>query len=152
MSANKLHEADLRCKYKRRLELSFVLSLSFITLIFYSFKEHNTEPPPLPEIDLKFEVVKIPQTEQFKRPPKPTQPTIPVASEDEELPDYQQIEELFNPGLNEDFALPEPEIEDEYESWAVAEKPVLLHKEVPKYPPLARKAGIEGTVSVMVVI
>ncbi|KAA3610385.1 MAG: energy transducer TonB [Calditrichaeota bacterium] len=154
MSIHKDQDADLRYKYKRRLELSFILSLSLVTLLFYSFKENNSGPPPIPDIpDFTIEVVKIPPTIQHKRPPRPPQPTIPIASDDEDLPEDVQLEKLFDPEIDFDIEPPEPEEDEEpFTLWMVSEKPVLLYKEVPYYPELAQKVGIEGRVTVMVVI
>jgi len=55
--------------------------------------------------------------------------------------------------VNEDAPPPPPPEEDEvFEFFAVSEKPVLLKKATPKYPDLARRAQIEGTVVVTVTI
>ena len=153
MSTKKLPEADLQNKYQKRLELSFILSLLLVTLIFYSFKDYNPEPEPLPEITFEFETVIIQPTVQLERPPKPSQPSIPVESEDDDITDLEKVDFLFDPTLEtEDFAPPEPDGEEEYKFWAVSVKPILLHKEVPKYPTLAQKAGIEGKVIIEVLI
>jgi periplasmic protein TonB len=155
MSTKKLPEADLQDKYQKRLELSFVFSLLVVTLVFYSVKDYKAEPEPLPPMpDLTFDVFITPPTVQLKRPPKPSQPSILEESEDDDITDMENVAFLFDPTLQtEDFAPPVPEEEEEeYKFWAVSVKPVLLHQETPKYPALAQKAGIEGTVVIEVLI
>ncbi len=152
MSSNKSVESDLRFKYKRRLELSFVISLAFVTLIFYSFKENNAEPPPLPQIELIFEVLTIPPTVHPKKLIRPTQPVAALEEEDVEMLSDVELEVLFNPEQNIDIDPPPPEPDEVIEIWALSEKPILLHKEIPNYPEFAQKIGIEGRVTVLVII
>jgi TonB family protein len=63
-----------------------------------------------------------------------------------EMPLDLKIEKVKNPP-------PPPPVEDEvFEPFAVSEKPVLLHKENPKYPLAAKDIALEGRVTVMVTI
>jgi len=152
MSANKLPDADLKYKYRPRLELSFILSLTLTTLIFYSFKGHGTEPPPVMDFKNTIIVEKMPRTEQHKRPPRPSQPTIPVASDDPDLLDDVSLDPIFDPEIDFEIAPPKPDEEEALPFHLVSVKPIIMSKGIPVYPSLAQKADIEGRVHVLVVI
>ncbi len=147
-------EADLRLKYRKVLEASLAITLILATILFYSFKrfESSLQLPEKPDITI--ETVDIPQTQQIAKPPPPSRPSIPVEAEDDDMLDDVTIEDTdvtFEPN-KEAPPPPPPEEEEVYEFFAVSEKPEIIHKETPKYPDLARKAGIEGTVVVTVTI
>lgn len=147
-------EADLELKYQKMLEMGMALGLVIVIALFYSFKtfETSAELPESPNIII--ETIEIPQTQQLQRPPAPTRPTIPVESDDEEILDDVTIEEteVTLEAMNELPPPPPPDEDEVFEFFAVSEKPVILHQEVPLYPDLARKAGIEGSVVVTVTI
>jgi len=152
-SMQKTPEADLRSKYNKTLELSTIAGILLVSILFYSFQKYEgtfTLPSP-PK--LVIESIDIPPTQQFQKPPPPSRPSIPVESEDEDLLDDVTIEET-EIDLSDAFEAPPPPPEDDevFEFFAVSDKPEILHKETPSYPDLARRAGIEGTVSVMVTI
>jgi periplasmic protein TonB len=147
-------EADLRLKYSKMMELSTIVALSFLIVMFYAFKRFDISIK-LPESpDIKIEIVDIPQTQQVQRPPPPSRPAIPVETDDDELLDdvtIDQTDVVFDQGG--DDAPPPPPSEDEvFEFFAVSEKPEIIKKEIPLYPDLARKAQIEGRVVVTVTI
>jgi len=147
-------EADLRLKYKKALEGGMAVTLILLIGVFYSFKKFETtfELPDQPDITI--ETIEIPQTQQLQKPPPPSRPSIPVETEDEDMLDDVTIEDTdvtFDP-VDELPPPPPPEEDEVFEFFAVSEKPVILHKEKPRYPDLARKAGIEGIVVVTVTI
>jgi protein TonB len=148
-------QADLRLKFARTMELSTIIALSFLIIIFYAFKKFDIAVK-LPESpDIKIEIIEIPATEQIQRPPPPSRPAIPVESDDDDLLDDVTIEQtdvVFDKGS--DDAPPPPPVDEEevFEFFAVSEKPEIIKKEVPLYPDLARKAQIEGRVVVTVTI
>ncbi len=147
-------EADLRLKYYKVLEASMAVALLLMIGVFYSFKtfESSVKLPERPNIII--ESIEIPQTQQIQKPPPPARPSIPVEADDDEMLDDVTIEDTeVTMGPSDNLPPPPPPEEEEiYEFFAVSEKPVLLHKEKPIYPELARKAGIEGTVVVTVTI
>jgi len=153
MSNQKLHEANLRFKYKRRLELSFVFSLTIITLIFYSFAEIDSEPTPIPKIELDdMIVVDVVRTVQHKKPLRPSRPVEALENDDVEMLSEYELIKLFEPDYSDEFAPPENDVEDVYVLWDVSVKPVLLYQQKPTYPDIARRVGLEGTVVVTVLI
>jgi protein TonB len=147
-------EADLKLKYHTYLEAGLVISLVIMILFFYSFKKFETSVVLPSDPDITIETIEIPQTIQFQRPPAPAKPSIPVETEDEDILDDVTIEEQtvdFTP-LEELPPPPEADVEEIFEFFAVSEKPEIMHKETPKFPDLAKRAGIEGTVVVTVTI
>jgi protein TonB len=150
----KIPEADLQLRYHKALEGAVIIALIMLIGTFYAFKKFETsfELPPKPDITI--ETVEIPPTQQIQRPPPPSRPAIPIESEDEDILDDVTIEDTevtFEP-LDELPPPPPPEEDEVFEFFAVSEKPVIQHKEEPKYPDLARKAGIEGIVVITVTI
>jgi protein TonB len=154
MSANSKQPVNLKEKYKWTLEISFVMSLFMLCSIFFAFKDISSSKNELPEMKLDWTVEVIPPTKHpQKSPPKPRKPTIPVADEDlEEMDDISIWDESFKPDFNKDILPPEPEITDIIEFWSVQKKPEIKHHEIPIYPDIARRAGIEGKVIIEVVI
>ncbi|MDP6456756.1 MAG: energy transducer TonB [Candidatus Marinimicrobia bacterium] len=95
----------------------------------------------------------IPQTQQFERPPPPPRPSVPVASEDEELADDVTLEEINF----EDFEVweappPPPSDKGPRVRFIPYDEPPLpiggyaAIKANIIYPEIARVAGVEGNV------
>lgn len=148
-------EVDLKLKYRKMFEASLLISLTILIIVFYAFKKFDVEYKLEKTVDVKIETVDIPQTEQFNRPPPPSRPSIPIASEDEDIPDELTIEETeidFSKPVDEAPPPPPEEEEPIVEFYALSDKPEVIHKVEPAYPDLARKAGIEGMVVVKVLI
>lgn len=152
-SIQKEPQADLRLKYQKTLELSTAIGLLIVTVLFYSFQRYEGEVALPDQPKLIIESIEIPPTQQLQKPPPPSRPSIPVESEDDDLLDDVTIEET-EIDLGDVFEAPPPPPEEDevFEFFAVSDKPVLRHKETPKYPDLARRAGIEGKVMVTVTI
>ncbi len=154
MALRKNPEVDLKLKYKKVIEFTLVLSLLLCIIIFQAFKkfEHKKAESKI-EIK-KIEAEEIPKTKQEKLPPPPSRPAIPIESESEDIPDDATIEET-NIDFDEVPPPPEPPEEDEDQIVFVAydEPPApiggfrAIQRKL-KYPEIARKAGIEGTVIV----
>ncbi|HED09540.1 MAG TPA: energy transducer TonB [Caldithrix abyssi] len=144
---------DLKLKYRKVLQASSAAALFLLTILFYSFQKYDSTFQLEEQPELTIQTIEIPPTQQLQKPPPPSRPSIPVESEDEDLLDDVTIEETEIDLAQIDDAPPPPPEEDEvFEFFAVSEKPKLLHKETPKYPDLARRAGIEGRVTIMVTI
>jgi protein TonB len=146
-------EADLKNKYPKWREIGFIVALGVITLLFYASKDIKTTYKLEKKLDITIENVEIPQTEQLQKPPPPARPAIPIESEDEDIPDDLTIEETevdFDETIEE---LPPPEEEEPIVPFfALSEKPEVVKQGKIDYPELARKAGIEGRVTVKVLI
>ncbi len=148
-------DVDLKVKYRKIFELSLVIALLILIVILFSFKKFESGYELEKTVDVQIETVDIPQTEQFDRPPPPARPSIPVASEDEDIPDELTIEETeidFSQPVEEAPPPPPEEEEPIVEFYALSDKPEVIKRVEPVYPELARKAGIEGMVVTKVLI
>ena len=152
-------EASLRLKYKKNIELGLVLGLAVLVGMFQASKRSDRDIDTQDKVDLTIEVQEIPQTEQVKRPPAPQRPSIPIESEDEDIPEDATIE-MTEINLDELPPPPPPPAEE------AEETPIFVAYDDPPqplggfagiqknlvYPEIARKAGVEGRVYVNVLI
>ena len=140
--------------YPRRMRvilLTVILAVSVIGFIFP--RGANDSRTQQLVVDQIVETFDIPPTQQFVAPPPPSRPSIPVASEDEDLAEDITIDET---GLDDfDWAGPPPvpnaSSRIKFVPYEVAPEPVGGFKAILKhlqYPPLAQEAGIEGRVIV----
>ncbi len=148
------------------VQIGLILSLSLTIGAFSSsigLSEEGSFEAPEQEVVQMEEML---QTEQIQRPPPPARPPVPV-----EVPDETSLAEIdldLDSFLDLNVAvtdLPPPapvpvrqEEEDEDEVFVVVEQmPVIkgglqmLYKYV-EYPNLARKAGLEGTVVIKLIV
>ena len=105
------------------------------------------------------EVVEIPPTEHEQQQVAPSRPQVPVEAEDEaDIEDFTiEDTELFDevelevPSKIDDEVIVEEE-EPVMELWLVEEQPRVMQQAVPEYPDIARQAGMEGNVTVTMVV
>jgi len=153
-------EVSLKVKYRKVMELSLIAALAILLIVFQAFKvfegKKNTGPR---KVDIQIDVQDIPQTEQVKRPPAPSRPAIPIESEDEDISEDETIK-TTEIDLTELPPPPEaPAEEDESATIFIAydEPPTpiggfpAIQKNL-EYPEIARKAGVEGTVFIKVLV
>lgn len=157
--ARKKPEASLRLRYRKNIEIGLVIGLGILLLMFQASKRADREVEVQKELDFKIEVDEIPQTEQMKRPPAPSRPSIPIESEDEDIPEDATIEMTE---INLDELPPPPPPPEE----GAGDTPIFVAYDEPPapiggfaaiqsklvYPEIARKAGVEGRVYVNVLI
>ncbi len=152
---------DHRKNYSLHLQIGLISSLAIFLIAFKITIE--SEPPEIIPIDIQEEVVmeEVIQTKQVETPPPPPRPPVPV-----EVPNDEVIEDEI---LNLDAELdldgpldlpppPPPSDDVEDEIFVVVENPPELigglagvQKRI-KYPEMARKAGIEGRVTIRFVV
>ena len=152
---DKKETADLPSGYQKRLEISVFFSLFLFIFLFYTFPVLNPAPADLQKVDITMEIVKIPQVERPKPPPRPKLPAIPVEAKEDDMLDEVEIDfnKLQDEWLTHEPIAPIPEdTTDTYEFVNVSEKPKLIKAVAPVYPELAVKAGITGKVVVKVLI
>jgi len=166
MPLNKNGHADLRKRYPLFVEIGLLASL---TLLIVAFRMDFAVSPP-EEIDLDpqetIAMEEIDQTEQIEEPPPPERPPVPVAVPDETALDNEDLDLDVTLDLNEDISNvlgPPPEEEEEEPTnepevfIIVEERPApiggmaALQRRV-EYPDMARRAGVEGTVSIQFVV
>jgi protein TonB len=145
---------SLRLDYQRVLELGLVISLGLNIILMQISKKlevsSNIEKLALDVI----RVEDVPQTQQQKQEHAPARPTVPIASEDENLPEDETID--FDDWEIDDAAPPPPPPEEDDEAivfvpYDEPPEPVGGFAAIQsrlKYPEIARKAGVEGRVLV----
>lgn len=146
--------ADLRIGYKRTLELSFIITLLFLCSLFFSFQKYEGryELPSMPLKDIIIEVIP-PTVQPPKLPPKPQIPTVFIPDDDASALEENVVTDIFDIDPALDIGPPPAEeIEHIFNTWETSVKPEIKFQAMPDYPEIARKAGIEGKVSVTVVI
>ncbi len=151
-------EADLRRNYRKLIEIGMISSLSFVLLLFMAFRQVEMHPENVEIPDQLIEVEEIPPTEQIKRPPPPARPSIPIPTEDEDIPEDETIDETeidFDDIPPPPEAPPEDESSNVFVAYDEAPQPIggiaAIQRKL-KYPEIARKAGIEGKVIVNILV
>ena len=151
MARIKNPEVDLRLKYKKVIEFTLVLSLLLCIFMFQAFKKFEHEKTDSNIEVQKIQAEEIPQTQQEKLPPPPSRPAIPIESESEDIPEDATMEET-DIDFDEVPPPPPPPPDDDQIQFIPYDEPphpiggfTAIQKKL-KYPEIARKAGIEGTV------
>jgi protein TonB len=148
---------DLKEKSKSVFDQALALSLGLITMTFLTYRSFEVRAV---EVDHSFEAIAledIPETVQLKKPPPPQRPQIPIATESEDIPDDVTI---MDTDLDLEAPPPPPppppgarqRQEDSPIFMAWEEAPQLIKMVSPEYPPIARKAGVEGRVHLQIVV
>ena len=148
-----------KLNYRKVLEVSMVFALVVLIVMFQAFKRFETKITlkkaaiPIIQID------EIPLTEQIERPPPPSRPSVPIPTEDEDVPEDLTIEETeINFDEEPPPAPPPPEEEEEtplfvpYDSAPEIIGGMAAVKRHLVYPEIARRAGVEGTVIIQVLV
>lgn len=147
-SANEIFKG----KYQKYVRYSLLWAVVIHFLFFYLSPPFEFKPYKLREET--FEVVDLPQNIEIPPPPKEIAlPQVPVeAASDDEVDDEADIAPTTFENL-EDMPPPPPPSSGATEVFlAFDEPPVLTYFEKPKYPDLAKQAGIEGMVAIRVLV
>ncbi len=151
-------EADLKLRYRKVIELSTVISLAIMIIVFQIMRTIKLEAEEAKNPDIKIEVEDIPQTEQIKLPPPPPKPSIPIPTESEDVPEDLTIETTDFIDLTEIPPPPPPAEDDGAAIFVPYDEPPMpiggfaAIQRALKYPEIARKVGIEGRVIVHVLV
>jgi len=153
-------KVNLKLRSRKVSEACFTIAIILQIGIFMAFMKFEAEEVVIEEMASVFEIADIPETEQTKKPPPPSAPSVPVESEDEELLDDVTIEEtewesfVFDepppapPKIEEEEIPPFLPFEDQPK--IIGGLPAL--QKLVKYPEIAKKAGIEGLVQILVLV
>lgn len=161
MISRKKPKADLRKSYTIYMEVGLIVALLF--MIATVKVKIEQAPPTVMEIETQevFQMEEVMQTRQTETPPPPVRPPVPI-----EVPNDEIIEdEIIN--LDAELRLdapmdlpPPPPVEEEPEDnfFVVVEEmpePVGGQAAIQRsvvYPEMARRAGIEGRVTVQFIV
>jgi len=147
-------ETSLKLQYRRILETGLVISLILHIFIMLGFKKAEARAGRKLSTLAALQVEEIPQTQQEKSAPAPSRPSVPIASENEDLLEDETIEETLFDEFADAPPPPEPPVDDTVPTFvAHDEEPIpiggmgaIQSKLV--YPEIALRAGVEGTVLV----
>lgn len=153
-------EADLRNFYtlfnQAGLIVALLICIGAVRMNLYS------APPTPPPIAEQEEIVmeEVIQTKQIETPPPPPRPPVPVEVPNDEIIEDELIELDAELDLGDVFELPPPPPpkEDEEQFFIVVEQMPQLIGGLKKlqsqvyYPEMARRAGIEGRVTVQFIV
>ncbi len=137
---------DIRAISKKWFSESIVVGLAAFLLALLTWRTFEVEVMPLVKPRIEIQVENIPQTQQMTAAPPPERPAVPIESEDEDLPDDVTITSTTIDFNEEPPPPPPPEEEEVPEFVAYDKAPQVVKRVEPKYPEIARKAGIEGVV------
>lgn len=147
---------NVREEYRKRFELGLVLSLFFMIVFTQSLSRVEGGKAVVKQLNFAIQVDEIPQTVQHRAQSAPSRPSVPIATEDEEIPEDETIE-FTNLDL-EDIPLPPPPLPQTEE--VDYSTPLFIPYDEPPipigglaaiqrhlvYPEIGRLAGIEGMV------
>ena len=156
----KVPQADLRNFYtlfnQAGLIVALLICIGAVRMNLYS------APPTPPPIAEQEEIVmeEVIQTKQIETPPPPPRPPVPVEVPNDEIIEDELIELDTELDLGDVFELPPPPPpkEDEEQFFIVVEQMPQLIGGLKKlqsqvyYPEMARRAGIEGRVTVQFIV
>lgn len=135
-----------------------VVALVLITTVLVAVPKKQQEQTEIEQPDVEIENIEIPETQQYEKPPAPSRPTIPVASESEDIADDVTIEQTtFEDFQAADAPPPAPEEGPKVKFIPYDEPPQIIGgmaalRDNIRYPEIAKEAGVEGTVIVQAFI
>jgi protein TonB len=159
MRTRKLPDADLKLKYRKTFELALAASLFIMLLAFNVLPNFSMAPKDIKAEIIQIKIEDIPPTEQIKQSAPPPRPSIPIPTENEDIPEDLTIE-TTELDMSEIPPPPPPPIGDDYDTYVFipydeAPTPIGGYESIRKnlkYPEIARKAGLQGLVVVGVLI
>ncbi len=139
-------------KYKKYMRNALLGAILVHFLVFFLSPPFTFKPYTLKEE--QFEVVDLPENLEIPPPPKEIAvPQVPVeAASDEDADETEEIAPTTFENLDDMPPPPPPSTGNSGVFLAFDEPPIMQHFEVPKYPELARDAGIEGIVAIKVLV
>ena len=158
MIRKKNTDADLKATYPRVMRHSTSLTLFLMVGLVILFPDMKIDSKPAKRSIEVVKVVDIPETHQKKRLPPLPRPSVPIPTEDKDVPEDVTIADT-----ELDFDAPvvdiprliknDVEVEEEIlEFWIVEQKPELIQRVNPVYPEMARRAGLQGQVLVAFIV
>ncbi|RKZ06247.1 hypothetical protein DRQ05_05075 [bacterium] len=152
MATVAIANVEFKRGYHRYLRNALFLAIIIHFLMFYFSPPFEFKPYVLREET--FQAVELPESFEIPPPPKEiAQPAVPIeAAAGEEVDEEADIAPTSFDKISDVPPPPPPPSEKAQEFYAFDEPPVLIKYVPPKYPDLARTAGIEGIVLLRVVV
>ena len=153
-------EFDLKLQYAKVLEISMIITLVVISLVFIISKKLQFETRIVQAEQVIIKAEDIPITQQVKRPPPPARPSIPVESDDADIDDDTTIDDI-DWDISDEPPPPPPPPEEVVDFFAVEFKPELIGgaqsiydyiTNHDLYPEMARLAGMNGDVIIRFIV
>ena len=155
-----MRNTDLQDRYLHHLQIGWIISLS-VMIVLVRVNLYSAPPTP-PPIDIQETVVmeEVIQTKQIETPPPPPRPPVPVEVPNDEIIEDEILELDLEFDLGDELLLPPPPPPrgDEPEFFVVVEQMPQLQggigqlQQKVKYPEMARRAGIEGRVTIQFIV
>ena len=157
----KVKEVDLRLSYNLHLQLGFIVSIAIFITLFKVNIPTKVPSPILIEEQEEIFIEEVIQTKQIETPPPPPRPPVPVEVPNDEILEDEIIDLDTELDLDGPLDIPPPppkseETQDDF-FVVVEQMPQLigglasLQKKV-KYPEMARRAAIEGRVTIQFIV
>ena len=148
-------KVNLKLQYKKVLELGLIVSLILHIFLMQGYKKIKIRAVKRTAALEAIQLEEMPRTQQQKQAPAPSRPTVPIASEDETLPEDETID-FTDLNLETEAPPPPPPpsagddvpmfIPHDESPQPIGGYPAIQAKLV--YPEIARKAGVEGKVMI----
>lgn len=162
MALRKTDKANLRKRYPILIEIGMIASLVLLIIAFRVQYNPDSEFVITEQEQVVVQMEEIEQTQQIEKPPPPPRPPVPIEVPNDELLEDEALDIDAEIDIFEEPDLPPPpppsNEEPEPEIFVVVENmPELiggiegLQKRV-KYPEIAKKAGVEGTVFLQFIV
>ncbi len=142
-----------KARHAHRMRWSAVIALALLALLVWQLPTFQPTPYRLQtdalravEIDMEAAVLPPPPPREV---PRPRGPVVAAPPEDPAIVEYPDIEKLFLPIPQTGWQAPAAEAAP---FQALSEKPRLLQGAQAHYPEMARLAGLQGTVVVVVTV
>ena len=156
----KKREADLRLKYNIHLQIGFIISITLFITIFNVRIPTKAPATIIIEEQEEIFIEEVIQTKQIETPPPPPRPPVPVEVPNDEIIEDEIIDLDTELDLDGPLDLPPPPKSEETQDdffVVVEQMPQLIGglaslQEKVKYPEMARRAAIEGRVTIQFIV
>jgi len=145
---------ELEDDYPRNVQLALTVSLVAFILMFMFVKGLQISPyqKKVENVTRIEEMAELENIEEPPPPPPKPQVQVEVAEAGEEETKQEEVEIQTTIEFSEFEAPPPPKVEEVYEFYAVESPPEMTSFSQPEYPEIARNAGIEGRVTIQVIV